>query len=220
MNCFSARPTWHSNNGRRRCCSHGFGCFFWTFYTTILLFILSGFIFWFIFLPTNVKFRVTEASLMQFNLTDNSTLYYNLKLNITVRNPNKRIAVNYNRIKATAYYKKRQLQTINLTPFHQGHKNTSFLMPAFEGQQMVVLKGHYLSEYNTQKSVGIFNNINVDLDIRIRAKYGKLKGGSFRPPVISCGLKVPLISNNKSANVFKVTRCKTGYFFADRDSTD
>ncbi|KAJ7975269.1 Late embryogenesis abundant protein [Quillaja saponaria] len=156
MNSLSARPTWHSNN-RRSCCSYEFPCgckvgsCFCITYTTILLFILSCFVFWIIFFPSNVKFHVTDASLMQFNLTDNNTLHYNLKLNITVRNPNKKIAVYYRRIIATGYYKKKRFQTMSLAPFYQGHKNTSFLRPLFEGQQVVVLKGGKLSEYNTER---------------------------------------------------------------------
>jgi hypothetical protein len=55
-------------------------------------------IFWLIFRPKIVKFYVTEASLTQFNLSSNNTLYYNLALNTTVRNSNKKFGIYYDAV--------------------------------------------------------------------------------------------------------------------------
>jgi len=39
--------------------------------------------------PFHVEFDITNASLMQFKLTNNNTLYYNFKVNITAKNSRK-----------------------------------------------------------------------------------------------------------------------------------
>ncbi|KAF7822198.1 NDR1/HIN1-like protein 10 [Senna tora] len=202
---------------RPRC---SFCCIFCTFYSLFIIFFFSIIIFFIIFHPSNVKFYVTEASLTQFNLSSNNTLSYNFRVNITVRNPNKHITVSYRSITAIAWYKKRAFAWVSLAPFVQGQKNTSILQPAvFEGQRVIPLKPRHVAEYNKETQAGVYENVVVDLDVRVKAKYGRIKGVSFRPPVVQCRLRVPLVSNGTSASPFNVTKCGTGYFFADRDST-
>ncbi|KAI4352094.1 hypothetical protein L6164_006380 [Bauhinia variegata] len=199
-------------------CPCSFCCIYCTIYTIVFLFILSMFIFWLIFTPSSVKFHVTDTSLTQFNLTSNNTLFYNLKVNITVRNPNKDIVVYYRRITLIAWYKKRAFGWLSLAPFDQGRKNTTFLQAQFQGHQAIKLKPRHIAEYNEETRQGIYNNLVVDLDLAVKAKYGRIKVGRFEPPVVQCRLRVPLVTSVKSAAaLFNVTRCKTGYFFVDRN---
>ncbi|CAL0332580.1 unnamed protein product [Lupinus luteus] len=94
------------------------------------------------------KFHVTEASLTQFNLTNNNTLYFNFQVNITTRNPNKNTIVYYRKITAIAWYKDNVFAYVSLTPFDQGKKNTSFLQTVvFEGSSVIKLKPRQLAEY-------------------------------------------------------------------------
>ncbi|KAE8022932.1 hypothetical protein FH972_008691 [Carpinus fangiana] len=69
-----------------------------------------------------VKFRVTDASLTQFNfsIADN-THHYNLALNISVRNPNKRIGIYYDSIEANAYYQGQRFDIETSAPGAQEH---------------------------------------------------------------------------------------------------
>ncbi|KAK7271190.1 hypothetical protein RJT34_26877 [Clitoria ternatea] len=204
------------------CCrpQNTFVCIYCTICTLILIFFLSFIIFWIVISPSNLKFHVTDATLKQFNLiTTNNTLYYNLKVNITVRNPNNNIIVYYRRITAIAWYKDNDFASITLTPFDQGHKNTTFLEAKFEGQSVIKLKAKQLGEYKQETSVGIYNDLAVDLDLRIRAKYGRFKSGRFDPPIVQCRrLRVPLVSNGNSAPPFSVTKCSTGSSFSDRNA--
>ncbi|PPE02485.1 hypothetical protein GOBAR_DD00469 [Gossypium barbadense] len=156
----------------------------------------SVFIFWLIFRPNKVKFHVTDVQLTQFNLTSNNTLHYNLALNMTIRNPNRRIGIYYDRIEARAYYEDQRLDTETLTPFYQGHKNTSYLNPVFVGQQFVRLGADETSEFNEDRVNGVYD-IDVKLYLRIRFKLGRVKTGRFKPR-ISCDLKVPLNTGNGS----------------------
>ncbi|XP_027357348.1 NDR1/HIN1-like protein 10 [Abrus precatorius] len=195
-------------------------CISSTIYAIIFILVLFSIIFWIVISPSNVTFGVTEASLTQFNLTSNNTLYYNFKVNITVINPNNNVIVYYRGIKAIAWYKDNDFAWVNLTPFDQGHKNTSFLQAVFNGQSVIKLKDKQLGQYKEETNVGIYSDLAVDLDLRIRAKLGRFKSSRFNPPIVQCRrLRVPLISNGKSTPTFNVTQCSTGSFFVDRDAS-
>ncbi|KAH1123109.1 hypothetical protein J1N35_006269 [Gossypium stocksii] len=181
-------------------------CLFNIIITAIVIIGLAVFIFWLIFRPNKVKFHVTDVQLTQFNLTSNNTLHYNLALNMTIRNPNRRIGIYYDRIEARAYYEDQRFDTETLTPFYQGHKNTSYLNPVFVGQQFVRLGADETSEFNEDRVNGVYD-IDVKLYLRIRFKLGRVKTGRFKPR-ISCDLKVPLNTGNGSmGGTFKTTRC-------------
>ncbi|KAL4274122.1 hypothetical protein GQ457_13G012200 [Hibiscus cannabinus] len=169
--------------------------------TAVVIIGLAVLIFWLLFRPNRVKFHVTNVQLTEFNLTTNSTLNYNLVVNMTVRNPNRRIGIYYDRIEARAYYEDQRFGTQTLTPFYQGHKNTSFLNPVFVGEQFVTLGASETSKLNQERTEGLYS-IHVKLYLRIRFKLGRIKTGRFKPR-ISCDLKVPF----NSAATFETTRC-------------
>ncbi|XVE96311.1 hypothetical protein REPUB_Repub02eG0210400 [Reevesia pubescens] len=178
--------------------------------TAVVIIGLAVLIFWLIFRPTAVKFHVRDVSPTEFNLTNNNTLNYNLALNITVRNPNRRIGIHYDRIEARAYYEDQRFATQTLTSFYQGHKNTSFLNPVFRGQQIVMLGADETSKFNEESTRGIYS-IDVKLYLRIRFKVGRVRTGRFKPK-ISCDLKVPFSSADGSlAGAPETTRCDWDY---------
>ncbi|MCD7455532.1 harpin-induced protein 1 domain containing protein, expressed [Datura stramonium] len=72
---------------------------------------------------SSVKFYVTILTLTQFDLSNtNNTLYYDLALNMTVRNPNKRIGIYYDSIEARAMYQGQRFDSQILETFYQGHR--------------------------------------------------------------------------------------------------
>ncbi|KAK7314667.1 hypothetical protein VNO77_33194 [Canavalia gladiata] len=206
-------------NCRPRCSFCCICCIYTTIYVLMFILMLLLIIFWIVISPSSVKFHVTDATLTQFNLTTNNTLHYNLKVNITVRNPNNNVKVYYRAITAIAWYKDNDIGLVSLTPFDQGHKNTTFLQAVFIGQSVIKLQAKQLDEYKEETSVGIYNDLAVDLDLTIRAKFGRFRSSHYNPPIVQCRrLKVPLISNAKTTPPFSVTKCSTGYFFKDRDA--
>ncbi|KAH7554159.1 hypothetical protein ACOSP7_028816 [Xanthoceras sorbifolium] len=174
--------------------------------TIVALVGLAALIVWLIFRPINkIKFHANDISLTQFNLTTNQNLDYKLALNITIRNPNKKIGVYYDRIEARAYFDDRRLKSMFLTPFYQGHKNTTVLTTVFEGQQLLL--ADEIQEFNEDKTSGIYS-IDVKLYLRIRFKLGRVKTPRFRPR-IKCELKVPLSSSNGGS--VESTKCDVDY---------
>ncbi|BFG38639.1 hypothetical protein CerSpe_249130 [Prunus speciosa] len=132
--------------------------------------------FWLIFLPQEPKFTITDASLTQFNLTNtsinNNTIHYNLTLEITRRNPNKKVGLYYRRILVVANYRKKRfaLGRLNSTPFYQCRFPT----------------------LTRRLQNGVYS-IDVKISFRIGIRFGKVKTGYFKIPRKSdCKLKVPL----------------------------
>uniref|UniRef100_A0A7N0V5D6 Late embryogenesis abundant protein LEA-2 subgroup domain-containing protein n=1 Tax=Kalanchoe fedtschenkoi TaxID=63787 RepID=A0A7N0V5D6_KALFE len=208
------RDTYH----RRRssgggCCCNPFTCLckcvfnliFKLILTAIVILGLVVLVLWLIFRPNPVKFHITDASLTQFDLA-NSTLKYNLALNASVRNPNSRIGIYYDVLQIDAFYEDQRFSTVNLTPFYQGHKNTSDLQMVFKGQQVIVVDS---AQYATDKSAGVFE---VDLRMRLRVRFRliqllKIRVGKFRGKV-DCDLKVPV---SGSGVAFAAKRCDIDY---------
>ncbi|CAK8544590.1 unnamed protein product [Lathyrus sativus] len=168
------------------------------------------------FVPSNVKFYISDASLTKFKVISNNTLDFKFEANITSRNPNKNVEIYYLTITAIALYKDYNFATVNLSSFNQGHKNTTFINLVFEGKS--VLKDKQLFEYNEESRLGIYNDFAIDLDLLVMYKFGIYKTWPYNPPFVKCRrLSLSLISNsNSSPPSFHVTKCITGYFFGNR----
>ncbi|KAF8006939.1 hypothetical protein BT93_K1053 [Corymbia citriodora subsp. variegata] len=173
--------------------------------TVVVIVGLLALLFWLVFRPNLVKFHVTDAELTQFNFTTTNTLSYNLKLNLTIRNPNRRIGIYYDQIEARAIYGGERFDSEYLTPFYQGHKNTTTLSAVFEGQQLVVLGTSEQSDFNSEKAASVYD-IDMKLYLRVRFKLGKIKTFRIKPRV-KCGLKIPLSSSGSAATAFQTEKC-------------
>uniref|UniRef100_A0A7N0UMA6 Late embryogenesis abundant protein LEA-2 subgroup domain-containing protein n=1 Tax=Kalanchoe fedtschenkoi TaxID=63787 RepID=A0A7N0UMA6_KALFE len=206
------RDTYHRrSSGGRGCnpfsclCKCVFNLIFKLILTAIVILGLVVLVLWLIFRPNQLKFHITDASLTQFDLA-NSTLKYNLAVNGSVRNPNSRIGVYYDVIQVDTFYKDQRFSTVNLTPFYQGHKNSSDLVMAFKGQQVIVVDS---GDYASEKAAGVFQ---VELRMRLRVRFRlikllRIRVGKFKGKV-DCGLKVPM---SGSGVVFAAKRCDIDY---------
>ncbi|KAG5541813.1 hypothetical protein RHGRI_021600 [Rhododendron griersonianum] len=154
-------------------CGCLFGLLFKILFAVLFTVGLLAFLFWVAFRPNRVKFHVTDAALTQFNLTTTNTLYYNLDLNLTIRNPNKHIGIYYDRVEARAFYGGQRFAATTLPRFYQGKKNTTELNVVLKGQNIVVAgqgnNDDLLSDYNSEKGSGVYG-IDVKLYLRVRFK--------------------------------------------------
>ncbi|KAI3511993.1 hypothetical protein L1887_19155 [Cichorium endivia] len=166
-----------------------------------------GIIFWFIFRPNVPKFHVADATLTRFTLSPtNNTLYYNLAVNMTFRNPNRRLGIYYDKIEANAMYHDQRFATADLQGFYLGHKMENNVNVVFKGEQLVVLGGGDKSKYDSEKSDDVYN-IDLKLRLKIRFKVWFAKTPKFKPK-FECDLKVPLSSKGKvSSASFERTKC-------------
>ncbi|KAJ8639676.1 hypothetical protein MRB53_016370 [Persea americana] len=174
--------------------------------TTILgVIMIVAFLFWLLIRPLKVKVYVERASLTQFNLASSNTLHYNLSLDVSVRNPNKKIGIYYDTLEARAFYQGQRFDYVSLPSFYQGHKNTTMLYPIFEGQNFIALEGSAADDFNREKSEGDFQ-VDVKIHARVRFKVGPFKSFRFKPDV-ECELTLPLSNDGISATGFERTKC-------------
>ncbi|KAI5009585.1 hypothetical protein ZWY2020_011722 [Hordeum vulgare] len=96
-------------------------------------------ILYFIFRPQMIAATVDSASLTQFALgpANPALLQYNLSVDMTVRNPNKRVGLYYDRVEALALFDGQRFGFAPLDPFFQGHQASTDLKPAFGGQHVL-----------------------------------------------------------------------------------
>ncbi|KAK6131608.1 hypothetical protein DH2020_034622 [Rehmannia glutinosa] len=173
-------------------------------FTILIVVGIIVFVGWLVFRPNTVKFHATDASLTEFNL-NNNTLHFNLAVNFTIRNPNKRIGIYYDRIEARASYQGQRFSTVDLPTFYQGRKNTSYANAEFRGQHMVLLGNREMSKYNDDRSAGAYD-IEVKLYLRTRLRFWFVKSTRVKPK-IDCDLRIPLRSNGTASGVYESKRC-------------
>lgn len=106
---------------------------------------------------------------------------------------------------------------------YQGHKNTTFLQNVvLQGQQQLLKFGQRdISHFDKDTAAGVYG-INVQVSIRVKVKYGKLKANFFTPVTyndqrIDCKLKLPLSVTNETSGIssgFKATKCGDAGIFS------
>ncbi|PIN12953.1 hypothetical protein CDL12_14433 [Handroanthus impetiginosus] len=206
-----------SHGGDACCCCNIFSCFLDCLCTCICqiictILIIAAiviFILWLIFRPKNIDFYATNASLTEFNLEGN-TLHYNLDLNFTIRNPNERIGVQYDRIEAITFYQGQRFAAQQLAPFYQEQNSTDTVSAEFKGQNIITLGGDQLSNYNDEKGSGKFG-IDVKLYLRIKLKFGLLESSTTVNPTIDCDIKIPLTTNGIARVKYEEQKCHYGW---------
>ncbi|OAY76502.1 Protein YLS9 [Ananas comosus] len=115
-------------DGCTRCCSKFCGLLFF-----------AGFLvfdFWLIFRPRRIGASVDSASLTEFALSPSGALLFNLTADLSLRNPNSRIGVYYDRLDAAAFYSGALLGPADspFPEFYQHPKTTTAVSAVFKGR--------------------------------------------------------------------------------------
>ncbi|GER41840.1 late embryogenesis abundant protein [Striga asiatica] len=181
-------------------------CVFQIILTILIVVGIVVFVLWLVFRPNTVRFHATGASLTEFSLDGNNTLRYDLTVNLTIRNPNSRIGIYYDRIEARALYQGQRFASVDLQRFYQGHKSTREATAVFRGTHLLPLGSRERSRYDANSRDGAFD-IDVRLYLRTRLKFWFVKSPRVKPN-IECDLRrIPLRSNgNVSGAAFEPTR--------------
>ncbi|XP_058746859.1 uncharacterized protein LOC131619826 [Vicia villosa] len=150
--------------------------------------------------PKPMEFIITDASIMQFDLTSDNTLYYHFKLNINVTNP-EYIGIFTRSIPITAIssYKGNKFAVVDMESLTPQFEKTILLKSVvFYGNSLIKLNVQQLMEYHNETRLGIFN-----LDLILNFNHHQY--------AYCIGLGVPLISNVKLESTFNVTKCSREY---------
>ncbi|KAJ3703608.1 hypothetical protein LUZ61_007313 [Rhynchospora tenuis] len=193
-----------SSNPPRGCCSR---CC-----SSLISLGLLILIYWLIFQPHQIRVYMNSATLSNFSLSDATltSLSYNIALNISLRNPNRKIGIYYDRLSAEAFYDGSQLGSTEsnfFDPFFQHTKTTHMVYPVFQGSQGNLSKD-VKDAFNKDKNDGAYN-LDVKLNAKVRHKVWFIKL-SFRPK-IDCWLKFPLVANGNATVAAQPTKCRVKY---------
>ncbi|PNX87486.1 late embryogenesis abundant protein [Trifolium pratense] len=190
-------PTGGQSRKRNHRGENGCGCLFSILWKLLLalvvLFGLTILIFYLIVQPRPFKFYVAKAELNQFDYVNN-TLHYNMVLNFTAHNPNKKLSIYYDKVEAQASYEGSRFANVDvithMKSFRQNKKSSNPMSGVFSGHKLLVLNNDQISKFNKDKNVGIYD-IYVKLYFRIRFKLGDSITRTYKPKV-KCDLTVPL----------------------------
>ncbi|XP_052196110.1 NDR1/HIN1-like protein 6 [Diospyros lotus] len=178
---------------KRSCCCK---CLCWTICLLILFVIIIGIlvgIFFLVFRPKIPKYSIDSLRTTQFTLSNNMSLYASFDVNITSRNPNKKIGIYYeggSHIKV--YYTGIQLCQGSLPKFYQGHRNTTVITVTMTGQ--------------TQNATDILQSLQAQqqtgsIPLYLRAKVPvKIKLGSLKLPKWKFSARCNLVVDSLDAD--------------------
>ncbi|GKA33204.1 NDR1/HIN1-like protein 3 [Tanacetum coccineum] len=154
----------------------------------------TAFIIWLIFQPQFPKFHVDDVTLTKFtHLSTNNTLYYNMAVSMTLRNPNKWLGIYYDKIELNGMYQGVRFASNDLTPFYLGHKTEKNVGTVFKGQQVMVFGNGHKEKYDGERKDNVYN-IDLKLRLKIRFKVFGIKLPKFTRK-FNRSLKVPLSRN-------------------------
>ncbi|XP_020594242.1 NDR1/HIN1-like protein 2 [Phalaenopsis equestris] len=180
--------------------------------TTVFLIIIGVIVLalWLIYQPQSIKVYAESASLSTFNLSvvDNNTLLaYDLAVNFTFRNPNRKYSIYYERVDVQALYGGYQIESMRLSPLRQQRKSSMPVGVRFEGRRETAAGDNY----GREKGEGFFR-IRVKMYVTVRLKMIVVESVKFKPDV-DCDLRVPAPGNSTSlAAGFVGTDCDVSNF--------
>ncbi|KAK7354997.1 hypothetical protein VNO80_14242 [Phaseolus coccineus] len=198
---------------RTRCCY----CLcktLWIFLVLIIVLVmLVILVLYIIVTPSSFRFHVTDARLTLFDYTANSTLRYNLVLNITASNPNKKLKIYYDVVQANAFYGGVRFSTTDVNmpwnSYLQDKKSSNLFSAVFSGQRVMALDRKQVSEFHEDDKDGVFP-IDVKIRFTIRFRLEAFQFGYYYPRG-SCKLKVPFTSKVEKVASFNPTKCQIDF---------
>ncbi|KAI4325340.1 hypothetical protein MLD38_030750 [Melastoma candidum] len=192
----------------RGCCRVFCCCLFFTLLVLILAVGVASAVVYFLYHPHRPSFSVTSLKLSTFNISSSaSTLTSQFDINITARNPNKKITYYYNPTSISIYTRGGiDVGDGSLPGFVHGTKNTTLLSAsiASNGQQ---LDSQSVSTLKSEAKGGL--PLVVRLDTKARVKMGSLKSPKVGIRITCDGITVNVPSGNATATASTAgARCK------------
>lgn len=179
---------------------------------TILLIVIGSIVLvlWLIYQPSPLKVYVVSASLAQYDLRPNGTLYYNLTARLTVRNPNKKSEIYYKHVQASAFYGGAKLGDEVLPLFHQPKRNTTTFDLIYAGVPVTV--GEAVNEtYVRERGEGWFY-LTLRFYTRVRLRMVVINSVEYTPEA-DCSMRLPVPTNASSVKAgFERTQCRVDQF--------
>ncbi|KZV24525.1 hypothetical protein F511_17933 [Dorcoceras hygrometricum] len=149
------------------------------FSTVFLLLLLLILLVWLILRPAKPHFSLTEADVNQLNLSAPSLLNSSIQLTIRSTNPNKKVGIYYDEFRLYASYKSQKITPdTSISPFYQGHEETTLLSASLAGNQQPVSPSF---AYDVQRDTATGKLVlSFKGNGRLRWKVGSWVSGRYR----------------------------------------
>lgn len=168
------RPQPYHRRSRRRCCCRF--CFWFILIILILLLLIgvAGTVFYLLYRPHRPSFTVTSLKLSYLNLTSSSTLNSKFDLNVTAKNPNKKIDFSYDPTSISIFSGDVDIGDGNIPAFEHGKKNTTLLKASIVSSGVALESD---AEKQLKASMKSKNGLplKVKLETKVKAKMGDRK---------------------------------------------
>lgn len=194
-------PVAHSRPPKRRrsCLCRCLCCTFSVLAILIVLVAATVGILYLAFRPKLPKYSIDALQITQFVVGNDGSLDATFNVNITARNPNKKIGIYYEGgSRINVLYDGEELCEGALPKFYQGHRNTTVLVVPLSGQTQngTGLLSQLQAE---QQATGV---IPLNLRVRqpVRVKLGKLKLFKVKF-LVRCRLEVDNLSADNSIRI-------------------
>lgn len=174
-------------------------CYVFLVILTLIFIIAVGFLItWLVTKPKKLHYSLENASVQNFNLTDDNHMSATFKLTIQSHNPNHRISVYYNSVEIYVKFKDQTLAFDTMEPFHQPRMNVTQIDDTLVAQNVAVSKSSG-KDLRDQHSLGKIE-LEVYVKAKVRFKVAVWKS-SHRTAHIKCShATVYLSQSNKSLN--------------------
>ncbi|KAI3699272.1 hypothetical protein L2E82_43475 [Cichorium intybus] len=192
---------------KRHCCRRFLCCILCFFFILIMIVGILAAIIYFGFDPKLPKYSVDGMTITQFNLNNDNSLSAQFNVNITARNPNKKIGISYEGgSRLTVIYMGTTLGQGSFPKFYQGHRNTTVLNIPMTGQTQDATG--LLSSLQAQTQTGIVPLV-LRAKVPVRIKLGKLKLPKLKP-LVRCRVNVNTLAAD---NVIRIRDSSCSFKF-------
>lgn len=166
---------------------------------------LAVLITWLVLRPEKPKYYLEYGSVSQFEITNDGLVNSKVVFNITTRNPNKRVAIYYDKIDAFLLYDDEEIAWASIPPFFQGHKNTTFLQTPLSGY-LASVPPDTSRDLKLEHSAGKLDLVfKLYARIRFKAEHWKSKHYTLS---VRCRHVVLDVANKGDTGSFQPMKCR------------
>ncbi|KAJ7963176.1 Late embryogenesis abundant (LEA) hydroxyproline-rich glycoprotein family [Quillaja saponaria] len=205
------RPQSQHRRSRRSCCRSLCCWLIVIIITLIFLVAIAGAILYVLYRPQRPSFSVSTLKLSYLNLTSSSTINSKFNLNITARNPNKKIAFIYNPITISVLSDDINVGDGTIPSFIHGKKNSTLLKASILSSGQAIESGDVSNlKANIKSKNGL--PLKIRLDTKVKVKMGGLKTEKIGIRVNCDGIKVTVPSGKTPATASTSNaKCKVDF---------
>lgn len=191
--------------------SRGCLCCLWFLIIVAILIVLvaiAGAVLWLLYRPQEPKFSVGTLQISKLSVTKNTHLASDIQLQLTARNPNKKITFVYDDFNVQISSGDADLVDGSFPGFFHGKKNTTVVNADLKTKDLVLSTSDATKLKSAQSKGKI--SLDVNLDSHFRAKLGKWKTQKIKIEV-KCS-KVPgVISKTKKPSATSTADAKCDF---------